>query len=341
MGGEEAPVGGEEAPVRAERAWFLSLLSSLGKISVLTTPHSHLTQIFIIISIQQGFGNAFGKVDRECENGIRYAGMKHPLIALMTDFGEDDFFVASLKGTILMINPSARIIDITHRTGSFDPQMAGFILFSCYKYFSEGTIFLVIVDPGVGSSRKILLARTKSYFLIAPDNGLLTMTLEEEKALVLRSVENEKYFLPEGSTTFEGRDKMAPVAAHLSKGVPVEEFGPEVKEYTKLVVKKAVLGNNEISGHILYADKFGNLITNIPERLVKKLLESHRENTLSLTVKEVEIPRLKRNYSSVEKGEFLFLVGSLGFIEVAAREDSASQRLNARPGDPVKIVLKL
>ena len=280
------------------------------------------------------------KVDHECGNGIRYARMKHPLIALMTDFGEDDFFVASLKGTILMINPSVRIVDITHRTRSFDPQMAGIILFSCYKYFSEGTIFLVIVDPGVGSSRKILLARTKNYFLIAPDNGLLTMTLEEEKALVLRSVENEKYFLPEGSTTFEGRDKMAPVAAHLSKGVPVEEFGPEVREYKKLEVKKAVLGNNEISGHILYTDKFGNLITNIPERLVQKLMGSQGEEILSFNVQGVEIPRLRRNYSSVKKGELLFLVGSLGFVEVAAREDSASQRLKAKPGDPVKIMFR-
>ena len=266
--------------------------------------------------------------------------MENSLIALMTDFGEDDFFVASLKGTILKINPAARIMDITHRARSFDPQMAGFILFGCYKYFPEGTIFLIVVDPGVGSSRKILLAGTERYFFIAPDNGLLTMTLEEEKALVLRSVENERYFLPEKSTTFEARDKMAPVAAHLSKGVAVEEFGPELKEYTKVEVKKAELRENEISGQILYIDKFGNLITNIPEKLVQKFQENHKEKRLSLKVTGTEIPRFKKSYSSGEKGELLFLVGSLGFVEVAAREDSASRRLQAKPGDPVKIVLR-
>lgn len=266
--------------------------------------------------------------------------MENAFIALMTDFGEDDFFVASLKGTILKVNPAARIMDISHRARSFDPQMSGFILFACYKYFPEGTIFLIVIDPGVGSSRKILLAGTESYFFIAPDNGILTMTLEEEEALVLRSIENERYFLPERGTTFEARDKMAPVAAHLSKGVAVEEFGPELKEYMKLKVNKAGLRENEISGHILYTDKFGNLITNIPERLVQKFRESHEEKALSLKVMGVEIPRFNKSYSSVKRGELLFLVGSLGFIEVAAREDSASQRLKAKPGDPVKIVFR-
>jgi S-adenosylmethionine hydrolase len=266
--------------------------------------------------------------------------MKNAFIALMTDFGEDDFFVASLKGTILKINPAAQIMDITHRTHSFDPRIAGFILFACYKYFPEGTVFLVVVDPGVGSSRKILLAGTESYFFIAPDNGLLTMTLEEQKAQVLRSVENERYFLPERSMTFEARDKMAPVAAHLSKGVAVEEFGPELKQYTKLEVRKSELRENEISGQVLYTDKFGNIITNIPERMVQKFREGRQDKALSLKVMEVEIPRFNKSYSSVRRGELLFLVGSLGLVEVAAREDSASQRLKAKPGDPVRIVFR-
>lgn len=265
--------------------------------------------------------------------------MTLPIIALMTDFGEDDFFVASLKATILKINPLARIVDITHRLGSFDPQSAGFLLVSCCTYFPEGTIFLAVVDPGVGSSRRILLAKTKKYFFIAPDNGLLTLALEEEEVQDLRALENKKFFLHKISKTFEARDKMAPVAAHLSKGVSPSEFGPEVKEYKKLRINRAVLKNNEISGHILYTDKFGNLITNIPEQCVRRLRKGRRKKTLSLQVRGVEIARFENTYSSVRKGELLFLIGSLGLVEIAAKEGSASRMLKARAGDPLKILL--
>jgi len=143
--------------------------------------------------------------------------VKNPVIALMTDFGEDDFFVASLKGVIAKINPSARIIDITHRIPSFDIGAAGLVLSSSYKYFPPKTIFLVVVDPGVGSYRRILLAKTKNFFFIAPDNGVLSLVLDEEKVQKLIEVKNRKFFLPEVSSTFEGRDKMAPIAAWLSK----------------------------------------------------------------------------------------------------------------------------
>ena len=119
------------------------------------------------------------------------AGMDAPVIALMTDFGEDDFFVASLKGTILKINPEARIIDITHRVPSFDVRTAAFILGSCYKYFPEKTIFLAVVDPGVGSSRAILLVETKNHFFIAPDNGVLTMVLLEEEKKQIKAEETK------------------------------------------------------------------------------------------------------------------------------------------------------
>lgn len=197
---------------------------------------------------------------------------------------------------------------------------------------------MAVVDPGVGSSRRILLVKTKRCFFIAPDNGLLTLALEQEEVQELRAVENEKYFLSERSKTFEARDKMAPVAAFLSKGVPPAEFGPEVKDYRTLRVKRAVLKNNGISGHILYVDKFGNLITNIPEQFVDRLKKSHREKALGLQVRGVDIARFKDSYSSVRKGELLFLIGSLGLVEIAAREDSASKRLKAKPGDPVKIL---
>lgn len=266
--------------------------------------------------------------------------MKTPVIALMTDFGEDDFFVPSLKGTILKINPSARIVDITHHVRSFDIKGASFILYSCYKYFPEKTIFLIVADPGVGSSRRILLVETDKYYFIAPDNGVLGLVLEEEKIRQIREITNKSLFLPQKGKTFEGRDKMAPVAASLSKGVSCQEFGPEVTEYKRSEWKKPVVKDKEITGHILYKDKFGNLITNIPEGMIEELQKRNKNKKLVLRVKRKEISSMSQSYSSVSKGELLFLVGSLGFVEISAREDTAAEKLKAEPGDEVRIVTK-
>lgn len=266
--------------------------------------------------------------------------MKIPVIALMTDFGEDGFFVASLKGTILKINPAVQIVDIAHCAYSFDIQRTSFILFSCYKYFPEKTIFLAVVDPGVGSSRKILLIESKNYFFIAPDNGVLSLVLESEKIKKMREITNKKFFLSDVSRTFEGRDKMAPAAAYLSKGVSCSEFGPEIKRYRKFKLKKPVVKKNEIIGHILYTDKFGNLITNIPSGLVDKLSEQSPKKNLCLLLGGKKVSDFRENYSSVKKGGLLFLVGSLGFIEIAAREESATKRLGAKVGDEVRIIVK-
>lgn len=258
----------------------------------------------------------------------------------MTDFGEDDFFVASLKGVIARINPSARIIDITHRLPSFDIKAGSFVLFSSYKYFPGRTIFLVVVDPGVGTSRKILLAETDNYLFVAPDNGVLSLALEEEDIRQLREVTNQNYFLQEPSRTFEGRDKMAPVAAWLSRGLSCEEFGPERASYKKFKAEKPQIKRDEIIGHILYIDKFGNLITNIPEGMLELLQKKTGKRELSLSVEDREITSFEQSYSSVKRGELLFLVGSVGLIEIAAKESSAAQKLRIKNGDRLKIIVR-
>ena len=143
-------------------------------------------------------------------------------------------------------------------------RSASFILFSCYSFFPRGTVFLAVVDPGVAGGRDILLVETEKYFFIAPDNGLLTMPLRNEKILALRKATQNRFWLTAEKTTFEARDRMAPVAAWLTHGVPAEEFGPELKTCKRLKIKKPVLDGREISGEILYQDKFGNLMTNIP-----------------------------------------------------------------------------
>ncbi|MGD2245887.1 MAG: SAM-dependent chlorinase/fluorinase [Candidatus Aminicenantes bacterium] len=261
--------------------------------------------------------------------------MRRSIIALTTDFGEDDFFVPSLKGVIASINPSARVFDVTHNIPSFDVLAGSFVLFAAYRYFPKKTIFLTVVDPGVGSNRKILLVETKRYFFIAPDNGVLSLALGEEEVSQIRDVSNPKYFLRQKGVTFEGRDRMAPVSAWLSHGIFPEEFGPEVTRYKKIRMSKPVEKADEILGVVLYRDKFGNLITNIPVQLIESYLSRHPKTALQMIVGD-KIIMLGESYSDVQRGEPVFLFGSLGLVEIAVREGSASKRLNITPKQALK-----
>jgi S-adenosylmethionine hydrolase len=271
-------------------------------------------------------------------------GIRRPLktrfIALLTDFGEKDFFVPSLKAVIAGINPEARTIDITHEVPSFDVRAAGFILFSCYPYFPEGTVFLAVVDPGVAGPRAILLAETKKYFFIAPDNGLLTLPLKNEEVISLRKVTQSRYWLTAGRTTFEARDRMAPVAAWLTQGVEPAEFGPEVKTCERLKADEPRRSGSEILGEILYQDKFGNLMTNIPFSMIGAGRQSIAKPGLVLSVGQARISRLAASYAEVKDGRPFFLVNSQGLIEVAVRKESAAAALGAKPGDPVRLRFK-
>jgi len=266
--------------------------------------------------------------------------MKNPVIALLTDFGEKDFFVGSLKGVIATINPSVSMVDITHHVPSFDVLAGAFILYAAYRYYPSGTIFLAVVDPGVGTGRKILLAETEDYMFVAPDNGVLSLALEAQNAITLIDVENTKYFLPVLSSTFEGRDKMAPAAAWLSKGIAPSEFGPDVSDYVKLDVQKPRIGKEEIIGQVLYVDKFGNLITNVPSEEVHRIKSETREKKVVCQMGKKNIVRFEPSYSFVDKDELFVLPGSLGLVEIAVREGSAQERLAAHPGDPVRIFLE-
>lgn len=263
--------------------------------------------------------------------------MASSVIALLTDFGEDDFFVASLKAVILNLNPEARIVDISHRIPSFDIDAAGFVLFATYRYFPENTIFLAIVDPSVGSTRRIVLVKTEKYFFIAPDNGILSLALSEGTVDQVRQITNPQFFLTPASQTFEGRDKIAPAAAWLSMGTRIDAFGPVVKDFKRREVRKAEMAGGEINGRVLYADKFGNLITNIPADLMGLLAAEKGKERLALFVGEKRFGGWRENYSEAEKGEVFFLVGSLGLIEISAREASAALKIGSRPGKEIKI----
>jgi S-adenosylmethionine hydrolase len=265
--------------------------------------------------------------------------MKRPVIALLTDFGGEDFFVASMKGVILGINPEVNLVDVSHRVPSFGVEEAAFRLWASYRFFPEGTIFVTVVDPGVGSQREVLLAATQSnYYFIAPDNGVLTRVLKDDPPRTVRYLQEKSYFLLEVSRTFEGRDRMAPVAAQLTLGIPCEKFGPECVSYNELELPEARSRGGRISGAVAYIDKFGNAITNIPARLLDTLAKDRREG-LMCRIGDRRLP-FRESYAAGDRGAPLFLIGSLGLLEVAVREGSAARELGLKGGEPVRVAAK-
>lgn len=253
------------------------------------------------------------------------------IVALLTDFGTKDYFVGAVKGAILSVNSKANVVDITHEISPQDIKSASFTLRACYKNFPPKTIFVAVVDPGVGSGRKAILVETENYFFVAPDNGLLSFVFEDEKSFRVFETTNEKFFAPEISRTFHGRDIFAPVAAHLSNGVAPNKFGTEIVDFVRLRTAKPVkISVAEIKAEIIHTDNFGNLVTNLE---AKDLPDNF---TLEINGKVIE--RRREFYAEAVKDELFMILGSAGFLEIAANQNSARETLNVEAGE--KILLK-
>ncbi|HLG30718.1 MAG TPA: SAM-dependent chlorinase/fluorinase, partial [Candidatus Brocadiales bacterium] len=200
---------------------------------------------------------------------------KRHVITLLTDFGTKDSYVGIMKGIISGINPDANIIDLCHEIGRQDIFEGAYVLYSSYKFFPAGTIHVAVVDPGVGTKRKIICAKIRDYLFLAPDNGILSLVLTDEKPRLIIEVTNKKHFLPEISNTFHGRDIFAPVAAYLSRGINPLKLG---KRLTK--IKRIELPHPDASkqgvlkGKVIYIDVFGNLITNIRRDVLLSFISS-------------------------------------------------------------------
>lgn len=257
------------------------------------------------------------------------------LIALITDFGTQDSFVGTMKGVICSINPKARMIDLNHEIPPQNIRRAAFELFTSSSYFPKETLFVTVVDPGVGSRRKILFLKTRKHFFLAPDNGVLSWVLEREKPGKIIAVENRRFFLNPVSHTFHGRDIFAPVAAYWSSGTKMEKFGTPVKSYFRLPFPKPRVDGKKIYGEVIAADRFGNLISNFPNSFAQK----NSCKRLSLRIKTKQIEGISSSYASAEAGEALFIEGSHGFLEIAVRKGSASKKMNAREGDPLMLAI--
>lgn len=251
------------------------------------------------------------------------------IIGLITDFGENDYFVGTLKAVIKKINPQADIIDICHGVPSYFIQGGSYVLEKTYHYFPAGSIFLVVVDPGVGTQRKLLLVTVATFSFVAPDNGILTPIFMLGKDVSVREINQEKYFLISGSSTFEARDRMAPIAAHLSNGVPAAEIGVETSEFiVNPDYSPQHVQPDRIEGRIIHVDKFGNMISNVPGKwLFEKLLANGCQH-FKLLINHHEISAYRQNYASACGLPFM-LIGSHGNLEIAMNRRHAFKELEA------------
>jgi S-adenosylmethionine hydrolase len=258
------------------------------------------------------------------------------VITLTTDFGARDWFVGTMKGVILGIQPRARIVDITHDLAPGDIPAGAFALAAAFTFFPPGTVHVAVVDPGVGSARAAIAIRAGQYQFVGPDNGVLSWAVAQAGPVqTIRQLTNAKYFLPEVSRTFHGRDVFAPVAAHLSAGLPSARLGPSLAEFQQLPRLAPTQQRGKWSGAVVYVDHFGNAITNLPGELLRS--QAGRTSQVRLPGRRKPIP-VAQFYQGVAAGSPAAVVGSTGFLELAINGGSAAARLRLKPG--ARVVLE-
>ena len=260
------------------------------------------------------------------------------IITLTSDFGTNDHFVGVMKGVMLDVFPDATLVDITHAVQAFDVLDGAISISQAYSYFPSGTVHMVVVDPGVGTTRRPILVTTERHHFVAPDNGVLSLVYERETRISVRHVTAEHYFLPNRSNTFHGRDIFSPVAANLAKGVLPQNFGDEISDYVRFAAPRPKPADeNTLRGVILKVDRFGNLITNIAPQDAPALANSPAF-TISVGGKG-QITRIYSSYAEGSPGETFGIWGSMGFLEIAANRGSAAQLLGAAKGSEVSVVM--
>ena len=264
---------------------------------------------------------------------------RKPIITLTTDFGLNDHFVGTTKGVILGIEPEAEIVDICHSVQAFDVLDGALTISQAYSYFPSGTVHVVIVDPGVGTTRRPLLVTSERYHFVAPDNGVLSLIYQREQRLSARHVTAEHYFLQPVSNTFHARDVFSPVAAYLAKGVDPAKFGEEVSDFVRFSAPKPKpVSENTLRGVVLKVDRFGNLITNITPQDAPMLF-AQEAPAFKIVVGKREIAEIKDAYAGGAPGEVFGILGSMGYLEIAANRGAAAQILGVGKGSDVSIVL--
>jgi hypothetical protein len=259
--------------------------------------------------------------------------MARPVIALLTDFGARDHYAGTMKGVILGICPDVTLVDISHEVPPHDVMTGALELAASYRYFPAGTIFLVVVDPGVGSARRGIAADVGDYKFIAPDNGVLTVVLNEHAPKRVVELSERRYARPTVSRTFEGRDRFAPAAAWLAKGIDVAALGRPAGNVHRLSIPQPEVGAERVVGQVLRVDRFGNLITNIDRRT----FDAFADGSLDIQVGPHHVSKVVSTYADIAAGDVAALFGSTDHLEIAANGASAAEMLDLGRGAPVHL----
>lgn len=257
------------------------------------------------------------------------------ILTLLTDFGLSDAYVAVMKGTIAQVNPHLQVIDITHQIPPQSVALGRFQLMNAYPYFPKGTVHVAVVDPGVGGARRAIAVQLESGFLVSPDNGLVSGVLSQWEVIAAVELTNSQYWrVSAPSRTFHGRDIFAPVGAHLASGVLLKELGRaiELESIVQFPICDPIRIGQIIEGSIQAIDHFGNLITNISGSEVE-------EKVWSVTIGNSTYQG-KTTYADSEVGEVLALVGSHGWVEIAANQANAQSQLRLNWGDSVSLQIQ-
>lgn len=262
------------------------------------------------------------------------------IVTLTTDFGVVEHYVGAMKGVICGINSGVQLVDVTNSVQSFDILDGAIAISQAYSYFPPETIHLVIVDPGVGSSRRPILAKAGLHIFVAPDNGVLSLVYEREEAVSVRHITAEHYFRQPVSNTFHGRDIFAAVAGYVSKGVELAKFGEEITDYVRFAAPKPKqAGTNIWKGIVLKIDKFGNVITNFSPKDLPQLFEAAGPGC-KITVGKAEISTFRNSYAEGAQGEMFAILGSAGFLEISMNRGSAARTAGAEKGGEVSVTIR-
>lgn len=256
------------------------------------------------------------------------------IITVMTDFGTRDGYVGAMKGVMLGINPRCTLVDISHEIPPQGVFEGAFTLGNAYRFFPPGSIHLAVVDPGVGTGREPLVVETEAYFFVGPDNGLFTWIYRGERVKQVIGIRERDFFPNPISQTFHGRDIFAPVAAHLSLGRRPGEFGVRLDTWSEIEIPEPKETDGGFIGEVVHIDRFGNLITNLPRRLLEP---SAGQGSLHIHIKGRRISGLKTAYAEARRGELMAIFDSFDLLEISVMGESAVQALKATKGDRVEL----
>src|SRR5687768_5409202 len=255
--------------------------------------------------------------------------MARPVVAFLSDFGTRDHYSGTMKGVVLGVCPDATLVDIGHDIPAHDVLAGALELAACYRFFPAGTIFLVVVDPGVGSSRRGIAADCGDYKFVAPDNGVLSAVFRETPPRKVIELTERKYARATVSRTFEGRDRFAPAAGWLAKGIALVSMGKTITNYHVIELPQPAVVPDGITGEIVRIDRFGNLISNIDRRTLEHFAAGR---PIGITIGDREIARIVATYAEAPPGELCALFGSTDHLEIAVNAGDAAQQLGLSRG---------